>query len=49
LFEQIDRLSETADERGQAMLGEWCDYAEMIAPELAWCRLGSGVQYPGTS
>ena len=33
-FEQIDRLSETADERGQAILGELYDYAETIAPEL---------------
>ena len=34
-FEQIDTLSETADERGQALLGELYDYAETIAPEVA--------------
>ena len=34
-FEQIDRLSENADERVQAILGELYDYAETIAPELA--------------
>ena len=34
-FECIDKLSETADERGQAILGELYDYAEMIAPERA--------------
>ena len=34
-FERIDTLSENADERGQAILGELYDYAEMIAPELA--------------
>ena len=33
LFDEIDRLSETADERGQAILGALYDYAEMIAPE----------------
>jgi len=31
-FEQIDALSETADERGQAILGALYDYAEQIAP-----------------
>jgi exodeoxyribonuclease-1 len=34
-FERIDQLSETADERGQALLGELYDYAEAIAPERA--------------
>ena len=33
LFEEIDQLSETADERGQEVLGALYDYAEMIAPE----------------
>ena len=33
-FERIDALNETADERGQAILGELYDYAEQIAPEL---------------
>lgn len=32
LFEQIDQLSENADERGEAILGTLYDYAEMIAP-----------------
>ena len=32
--ERIDTLYDTADERGQAILGELSDYAEMIAPEL---------------
>jgi exodeoxyribonuclease-1 len=32
-FERIDALSETADERGEAILGALYDYAEMIAPE----------------
>jgi len=31
-FEQIDTLSETADERGQDILGALYDYAEQIAP-----------------
>ena len=31
-FERIDALSETADERGQAILGALYDYAEQIAP-----------------
>ena len=34
-FEQLDALAETADERGQAILGELYDYAEQIAPDLA--------------
>ena len=34
LFDEIDTLSETADERGQAILGALYDYAEAIAPEL---------------
>ncbi len=33
-FERIDALSETADERGEAILGALYDYAEMIAPPL---------------
>ena len=33
-FERIDELSETADERGQAILGALYDYAEQIAPEV---------------
>ena len=33
LFNQIDSLSEGADERGQEVLGALYDYAEMIAPE----------------
>lgn len=32
LFEQIDQLSETVDERGEEILGALYDYAEMIAP-----------------
>lgn len=31
-FDSIDTLGETADERGQALLGELYDYAEHIAP-----------------
>ncbi|MEK8048519.1 exodeoxyribonuclease I [Ideonella margarita] len=31
-FEQIDQLSETADERGQEILGALYDWAEQIAP-----------------
>jgi len=34
LFAEIDTLSESADERGQAILGALYDYAEAIAPEL---------------
>jgi exodeoxyribonuclease I len=34
LFEQIDTLAETADERGQALLAGLYDYAESIAPEI---------------
>ncbi len=34
LFMEIDALSETADERAEAILGALYDYAEMIAPEL---------------
>ena len=33
LFAQIDTLSESADERGEAILGALYDYAEAIAPE----------------
>jgi len=34
LFSAIDSLSETADERGEAILGALYDYAETIAPEI---------------
>ena len=33
-FDRIDTLSETADERGEAILGALYDYAETIAPSL---------------
>ncbi len=33
LFVEIDALSETADERGEEILGALYDYAELIAPE----------------
>ena len=33
-FERIDVLSETADERGEAILAALYDHAEAIAPEL---------------
>ena len=33
-FERIDQLSESADERGQEILGALYDYAEQIAPEV---------------
>ncbi len=33
LFTEIDALSETADERGEELLGALYDYAEAIAPE----------------
>ncbi len=33
-FNEIDQLSETSDERGEAILGELYDYAESIAPIL---------------
>lgn len=33
LFDQLDTLVETADERGEAILGALYDYAEMIAPQ----------------
>ena len=33
LFDEIDKLSESADERGEAILGALYDYAEMIAPQ----------------
>jgi exodeoxyribonuclease-1 len=32
LFDEIDRLSETADERGEEILGALYDYAETIMP-----------------
>ena len=34
LFADIDALAETADERGEAILGALYDYAEAITPEL---------------
>ena len=34
LFAEIDALTETADERGEAILGALYDYAEAIAPEV---------------
>jgi len=33
LFDQLDRLAETADERGEEVLGALYDYAESIAPQ----------------
>jgi exodeoxyribonuclease-1 len=33
LFDEIDQLSESADERGEAILGALYDYAESIAPQ----------------
>jgi exodeoxyribonuclease-1 len=33
LFDELDKLAETADERGESILGELYDYAEMIAPQ----------------
>ena len=33
LFDQIDQLSESVDERGEAILGALYDYAESIAPD----------------
>lgn len=33
LFDALDQLAETADERGEAILGALYDYAEMIAPQ----------------
>ena len=33
LFDQIDKLSETVDERGEEILGALYDYAESIAPD----------------
>jgi exodeoxyribonuclease-1 len=33
LFGEIDQLSETADERGEQILGALYDYAEMVAPQ----------------
>jgi len=33
LFDQLDQLAETADERGDAVLGALYDYAEMVAPQ----------------
>lgn len=33
LFDELDKLAETADERGEAVLGALYDYAEMVAPQ----------------
>jgi exodeoxyribonuclease-1 len=33
LFDELDQLAETADERGEALLGALYDYAESIAPQ----------------
>ncbi|MBV5298928.1 MAG: exodeoxyribonuclease I [Rhodoferax sp.] len=33
LFDELDQLAETSDERGEAILGALYDYAEMIAPQ----------------
>ena len=33
LFSEIDQLSESADERGEEILGALYDYAEMVAPQ----------------
>ncbi len=35
LFAEIDTLAETADERGEAILGALYEYAELIAPEVS--------------
>ncbi len=35
LFNEIDTLAETADERGETILAALYDYAEAIAPESA--------------
>ena len=35
LFEELDTLAESADERGEAILGALYDYAELIAPHRA--------------
>ena len=35
LFAEIDALAETADDRGEAILGALYDYAEAITPEVA--------------
>ena len=34
LFARIDVLSETADERGEEILGALYEYAEFVAPEV---------------
>jgi exodeoxyribonuclease-1 len=34
LFAELDQLAETADERGEAILGALHDYVEMIAPQV---------------
>ena len=33
LFTEIDTLSESVDERGEEILGELYDYAEIVAPQ----------------
>jgi exodeoxyribonuclease-1 len=33
LFDEMDKLAETTDERGEAILGALYDYAELIAPQ----------------
>jgi len=33
LFQELDRLAESADERGEVILGALYDYAELIAPQ----------------
>lgn len=33
LFDELDRLAEDADERGEAILGALYDYAEMVGPQ----------------
>jgi len=35
LFDQLDQLAESADERGEAVLGALYDYAEMVVPTTA--------------
>ncbi len=34
LFARLDTLGETADERGEAILGALYEYAESIAPDF---------------
>jgi exodeoxyribonuclease-1 len=35
LFDVLDRLAESSDERGEAILGALYDYAELIAPQVS--------------